>query len=153
MAHVVYNYFKKAVMQGSFNLDATPPIYVCLATNSYVPDPDNHVYRTAISSTAGNEVAGTSYTAGGVALSSPNVQQDDALNVGVLNATAILWTPATFSSCLYAVLYGSTAVGVAGDPLICAVDLGTDPATGNYWAAVAGTFQITWAATGILALT
>lgn len=150
MAHAVFNYYKQAVMQGSLNLGASPPIYVMLVNNSYTPDVDLHKYRSSVTA---NEVSGTGYTAGGVALSGPNVQQNDVTNEGVLNGTAILWTPATFSSCLYAVLYGSSGLGAASDPLICAVDLGTDPSTANYWAALAGTFKITWPATGILALT
>lgn len=149
MANFVYNYFKKAVLCGSLNLNSTPPIRVMLATNSYSPNIDTDIYRSAITA----EIVGSAYTAGGVALSSPLVSQNDTTNQGVLTGSAILWTPATFSSCLYAVLYGSTAAGAASDPLYCAIDLGTDPATGNYWAVTAGTFQITWAAAGILALT
>ena len=46
-----------------------------------------------------------------------------------------------------AVLFASSGLGSASDPLIAYVDFTTDQAV------TAGTFQITWAAAGILALT
>lgn len=157
MANFVFNYGKKALMVGSFNLGGSTavtfpiPLRMLIATNSYVPDIDTHVYRASITGTL--EISGAGYTAGGFFLSSPNVQQDDTGNQGILYATAMTLTPITFSSGLYAVIYGSSGLGIASDPLLCALDLGTDPASGNYWAVTAGTFTITPAATGILALT
>lgn len=151
MANAIYNYFKQAVMQGSYNL-GNLPVYVALATNSYVPDIDNDQYLAHVIGTAGQEVSGVAYTSPGVALSSPTVTKDTTDDEGVFDGADILWAAATFGSAAYAVLYGSSGLGTASDPLICAVDLGTDPATGNYWAVTAGTFQITWNAEGILNL-
>lgn len=147
MANFFYNNFREGCLNGSFNL--TTNIYVVLATNSYVPDIDNDVYRAALTGT--ELVSGTN--AGIVALSSPNVQQDNTGERGVLYGTAILWTPITASSIGYAVLFSSTASGAASDPLIMAVDLGTDSATGNFWSVTAGTFNVAWNASGILAVT
>jgi len=151
MASVIYNKFRAGVMQGSYNLGSFP-LYVALATNSYTPDIDNDTYVGNIISTAGQEASGVGYTSPGVALSTPTIAQDDTDDEGVLDAADILWTGVTFSSVLYAVIYGSSGLGIAADPLVCAIDLGTDPATGNFWAATAGTFQLTWNAEGILNL-
>ena len=157
MANFVYNYGKQALLQGSFNFGAVTGsamvLKMLIATNSYVPNIDTHLYRASITSTAGNEVSGSGYTAGGFLLSSPNIQVDNTLNQGILYATSMVLTPITFTSALYGVIYASSGLGVASDPLICALDLGTDPASGNYWAVTAGTFNINTPAAGVLALT
>ena len=146
MSDFIFNKFRAGVMQGSYNLGSFP-LYVALATNSYTPDIDADAYKGDIT-----EVSGTGYLAGGVALSSPTVTQDNTDDEGVLDAADIFWTGVTISSVLYGVVYGSSGLGAGSDPLVCAVDLGTDPGTANFWAAVAGTFKITWNAEGILNL-
>lgn len=157
MANFVFNYGKKALMVGSFNLGGSTattfpiPLRMLIATNSFAPDIDAHSYRGSITGTL--EISGSGYTAGGFFLSSPNVQQDNTGNQGILYATNLVLTPITFTSGLYAVIYGSSGLGIASDPLLCALDLGTDPASGNYWAVTAGTFNINFPAGGILALT
>lgn len=156
MANFVYNYFKRAVMAGSFNMGATTGTFpmrlkLLIATNSYAPDIDADLYRGVITGTL--EISGSGYTAGGVELSSPNLQTDNTGNQGVLYATNLSITPITFSSGLYGVLYASSGLGIASDPLIAALDLGTDPASGNFWAVTAGTFNINFPAAGILAMT
>jgi hypothetical protein len=150
MANFVFNYAKKALMVGSFNLGGTT-LKMVIATNSFAPDIDAHVYRSSITGTL--EVSGSGYTAGGFFLSSPNVQQDNTGNQGILYATSMVLTPITFTSGLYGVIYASSGLGAASDPLLCALDLGTDPASGNYWAVTAGTFNINLPAAGVLALT
>ena len=52
MANAVFNYFKTAVMQGSYNL-ASFPIYCALVNNSYAAavDVDNHKYWGQIDGT------------------------------------------------------------------------------------------------------
>lgn len=143
MANAVYNYFKKAVMVGSFNLGALPTIFVALVNNSYSPNVDTDIYRSAIAS---YEVVGTAYVSGGVALSSPNIQQDNTGNQGILYATNIVWSTSTITA-RGAVLYGSSGLGAASDPLISYLDFVTDQSS------VAGNFTIQWNASGILALT
>ena len=152
MANFIFNYFKKALSVGSFvGVTPAPPIYALIATNSFAPDIDAHAYRSVISGTL--EISGAGYTVGGVAVSSPNWQQDNTGNQSILYGTSLSITPITFSSGLYAVLYGSSGLGAASDPLIAALDMGTDSVTGNYWAVTGGTFNINFPATGILALT
>jgi len=51
----VYNYFKRAVMQGSYNLGAAT-IYCALLNNTYSPDIDADTYWGEINA---NEPAGT----------------------------------------------------------------------------------------------
>jgi hypothetical protein len=135
-------------MQGSLNLQtaAANKIYVALVNNSAAAglNVDTHKYFGDMSGTY--QVSGTGYTAGGVALSGPNVQQDDTGNQGILFGTSILWSSSTITAA-GAVLYCSSGAGIMSDPLICFIDFTADQVSSN------GTFQITWAATGILALT
>jgi hypothetical protein len=151
MANLVFNYFKQAVMQGSLNLQsaAANKIMVALVNNSAAAglNIDTHKYFGMINGTY--EISGAAqiaYTAGGKILSSPNVQQDDTGNQGVLFGTAILWASSTITAA-GAVLYASSGNGYASDPLICFVDFTANQTSSN------GNFQINWAATGILALT
>lgn len=144
MANLVYNYFKQAVLQGSFNCQGSPTLYFMLVGSGYTPDGDTHVYRSSVT----NEIAGSGYPAGGFALSSPLVTTNNTDNTGVLDASDISIQNITFGTdARAAVIYGSSGLGVASDPLVAYIDFVTDQAV------TAGTFQITWAAGGILALT
>ena len=145
MANLVFNYFKKSVLVGSFNLQSTPPIWLALVTNSYSPNNDTDIYRSSLT----NVVAPSGISNGGFfSLSSPLVTQDDTNNQGVLDGSDILLANVTFgTSVRAAVLFGSSGLGAASDPLIAYIDFTTDQAV------TAGTFQITWASGGILALT
>jgi len=145
MANLVFNYAKKLLLLGELDLDAN--IYVALVNNSAAAglDVDTHHYFGLVNGTY--EVTGApAYTAGGVILSSPNVQQDDTGNQGILHGTAVLWASSTITAA-GALLYSSSGAGYATDPLICFVDFTADQTSSN------GNFQISWAATGILALT
>ncbi len=145
MANLIYNLFKKAVLVGSWNINTpAPKIYVALVNNSYSPNIDTDLYFGQFNGTY--EVSGSGYVAGGKLLSSPNAQQDNTLNQGVLQGTDIFWANVTVTA-RGAVLYGSTGSGYASDPLIAYFDFTTDQA------AVNGTFLIDWAAAGILAIT
>ena len=146
MANLIYNYFKRAVLQGSYVIgdSISPPIYVALLNNSYSPNIDTDIYVGQFLGTY--EVSSAGYVAGGVALSGPNAQQDDTENQGILYGTSILWPSVTLTA-RGAVLYGSSGVGFSSDPLIAYIDFGADKT------ASAGTFQINWNASGILAIT
>lgn len=146
MASAIYNYFKKAVLQGSLNLATTGNMkpYFTLVGSGYTPDVDTHLYRSSLT----NEITGSNWAAGGYALSSPTITQDDTNNQGVFDAADVLLANVTFNTNPQAaVIYGSSGLGIASDPLFGYIDFGaTYPVT-------AGTFQITWASGGILALT
>jgi len=154
MANLVYNYFKKALLYGSFNLGGVggtggsvggtlAPIYIALVSNSYTPNDDTDSYLSSLT----NVVTPSNYVAY-FALSSPQVLIDTGANIGVLDGSDILLANVTFATTVRAcVLFGSSALGNASSPLYAYVDFTTDQSV------TAGTFQIQWNASGILALT
>jgi|TARA_R100000049_G_C1876699_1_gene34506 hypothetical protein len=106
-----------------------------MITNSSTPNFETHDHWSDLS---GNEVSGTGYTAGGAALTS--ITLGNASGTLKFDAADTSWTTATISSARAAVIYDDT---LANDPLICLVNFGAD------YASSAGTFQITWNASGI----
>lgn len=140
MASLVYNSFKKKIMDGSIDLD-TDTIKLALVTSSYTPSADNDDFWDDVSA---NEIGATgSYSAGGATLT-VSLSQDNTDDEGVFDATDVSFTTATISA-RYAVIYKSTGVA-ATSPLICAIDFGSTQVSTN------GTFAITFAAEGILNL-
>lgn len=140
MADVIYNAFKKYLMNGSVDLD-TDTINVILVTSTYVPNQDTHAFRSDIT----NEVVGTGYTAGGQALASKTVTQDDIDNEGVFDAADITWTTATITA-RAAVLCKIRGGAATLDEIICYIDFGADKTS------TGGNFTIQWNAEGILNL-
>jgi hypothetical protein len=139
MADVIYNNFKKLIMNGGIDLD-TDTIKVALVTSSYTPDQDTHDFFDDVT----NEVVGTGYTAGGASLASKAVTADNTDNEGVFDADDVAWTTSTITA-RGAVIYKST--GTAGtSALIAYLDFGSDKIS------TAGTFTIAWNAEGILNL-
>ena len=110
-------------------------IKVAMITNSSTPNFETHDHWSDLS---GNEVSGTNYSAGGVALAS--ITLANASGTLKFDAADTSWTTATISSARAAVVYDDT---LTNDPLICLVNFGAD------YASSAGTFQITWNAAGI----
>lgn len=139
MADVIYNSFKKKIMDGSIDLD-TDTIKVALVTSSYTPDQDVHDFFDDIT----NEVSGTGYTAGGATLANKVVSQDNTDNEGVFDADDASWTTSTITA-RGAVLYKSTGTA-STSALICYIDFGADKIS------TAGTFTIAWNSEGILNL-
>src|SRR3954469_12055440 len=78
-------------------------IKVALATSSYTPDQDAHDFFNDIT----NEITGTGYTAGGVALGTKSVSYDSATNETRLIAADSSWTGSTLTA-RYAVVYKDT---------------------------------------------
>lgn len=109
-----------------------------MITNSSTPDFDSHDHWSDLSA---NEVSGTGYTAGGVALTS--VTLTGASGTITFDAADVSWTTSTISSARAAVVYDDT---LTSDPLVCLVDFGGDYSSAN------GTFSITWNASGIWTL-
>lgn len=85
-----------------------------------------------------NEVSGTGYTAGGAAVASPTLTA--ASGIMTYDQADTSWTTSTITNARCALLY---ADALAGNNAICLVDFGADYST------VAGTFQITWNASGV----
>lgn len=140
MADTIFNAFKKKIMDGSIDLD-TDTIKVMLLTSSYTPDQDAHDF---IDDASANEVSGAGYTAGGAALASKAVTQDDTDNEGVFDADDLTWSSSTITA-RYAILYKDTGTP-ATSPVICVFDFGSDQSSSN------GNFTIQWHSEGILNL-
>lgn len=140
MADVLFNSFKRDIMNGSIDLD-TDTIKVMLVTSSYTPNQDTHTKRSDIT----DEVAGTGYVAGGAALANKTVTVDNTDNEGVFDADDLSWSTATITA-RGAVLYKSRGGAASADELLCYFDFGADKTS------TAGTFLITWNAEGILNL-
>ncbi len=141
MPNAVYNSFKRDIMNGSIDID-TDTINVMLVTSTYTVDIDAHTKRSDIT----NEVVGAGYTAGGVALAGKTATVDNTGDKGVFAASNTSWAAATITA-RAAVLYKSRGGAASADELIGYVDF-----NGNI-TSTAGTFLITWNASGILTLT
>jgi hypothetical protein len=140
MADLVFNSFKRDIMNGTLDLD-TQDIKVMLVTSAYTPDIDAHEFIDDVT----NEVVGTGYTAGGQSLATKTVVVDDTNDRGVFDAADPSWTTATITA-RGAVLYYDSGVP-ATSPLIGYWDFGSDQVS------TAGTFTININVIGILTLT
>lgn len=140
MADVIFNSFKRDIMNGSIDLD-TDTIKVMLVTSSYTPDQDAHDKRDDVT----NEVSGTGYSSGGAALANKSVSADNTDNEGVLDADDLTWSSSTITA-RGAVLYKSRGGAASADELICYIDFGSDKSSS------AGNFTLQWNAEGILNL-
>lgn len=116
-------------------------IKTSLHTSTLVPDQDAHDFFNDST----NEVTGTGYTAGGVALASKTLTYDTATNETRLDAADAAWTSATLTARI-ANTYKDTG-SAATSPLISWVDFGADESVAS------GNFSIVWDATGVLKTT
>jgi hypothetical protein len=114
---------------------------VALTTSTYSISKTTHAFFSSVT----NEVSGTGYTAGGATLGSKTRTLDTASDEVRLDAADVSWTTASFTA-RYAIIYNDTAGASSTDPLLGYVDFGGDETVAS------GTFQITWAATGVLIL-
>lgn len=140
MANLIYNSFKRDVMNGSIDLD-TDTVKVMLVTSAYTPDQDAHDKRDDVT----NEVSGAGYTAGGATLANKTVTADNTDNEGVFDADDVSWASSTITA-RGAVLYKARGGAASADELIAYIDFGSDIVS------TGGTFLITWNAEGILNL-
>jgi len=124
-------------MKGTLDLD-TDTIKCALLDNGYTPDADDDVF----SDVSGDELAATGgYTAGGATMAGLTIAQDDTGDKATWDANDVAWTSATFTA-RYAVIYDTTHANT----IIAIIDFGADMSVS------AGTFTITWNATGIVGL-
>jgi hypothetical protein len=115
----------------------TDTIKCSLHTSTYTPDIDAHDFFNDCT----NEITGTGYTAGGATLTASAPTYDTATDQVRLDAADTTWTTSTLTARI-AIVYKSTGTA-STSPLISFVNFGADVST------TAGTFQITWDATGI----
>lgn len=138
-------------MYGSFLLKAlnkevdwdSDTIKVALVGSAYTPNQDTHDYWDDV---VVNEVTGTGYTAGGLALTGKTATYDGANNVIVLDANDAVWSSSTITA-RYAVIYDDSGATDAQKALVGYVDFGSDQSSTN------GNFTVTWDATGIARIT
>ena len=108
----VYNGYKTKGFEG----DSSLTIKAMLLDSNYTIDADLDVYRDDISA---DEVSGTNYTAGGVALTSVSTNQDNAGDKGQLLADDPTFTNLTVSDIKTIVYYVDSGLA-STDLLICA---------------------------------
>ncbi len=136
---VIYNGFKRYLMEGVFNLDAAGDTLQLTLHTAYTPNIDTHILwaDTGVSTTEYTTASG--YTAGGKVVGSQLVSQDDTNDRGVFDAADVTWTalgaltPAIPSHCL---LWDNTPSAPL-DPLIAYWLLGTTATNG-------GDYTIQW---------
>jgi hypothetical protein len=137
----IYNNFKFRQLGGQISLSADT-IKAALMTSSFSGNIDSHSVWSDVSS---NEVAATGgYVAGGTALASKTLTQDNSNDLAYFDAADTTWAASTITA-RFLVLYKDT--GVAGtSALIGYYDFGSDKSSSS------GNFTLQWAATGILSI-
>lgn len=142
MANLIYNSFKKELMDGTIGDMTSVTIKVALVTSSYTANQDTHTRYSDIT----NELStGSGYTSGGATLASKAVTVDNTDNEGVFDAADVTWSSSSLTA-RGAVVYKDT--GVAGtSPLICFFDFGAD------YTSSSGNFTIQFNSEGIINLT
>lgn len=127
---------EKCLINGAaINLEAEDN-KVAMVTDSHTPDFNAHDFYADLT----NEVSGTGYTAGGVAMTGTEI----TISGGVLtyDATDVSWASSTITNAMAAVGYADAV----NDELIFLSDFVTAASTTN------GTFTIQWHASGIFTI-
>ena len=131
---------KEAIANGDIDL-TDDTIHAALLTSAYTIDIDADANWSDI---VANEVVGTGYVAGGKALASKTVTQDDANDQAVFDATDAQWNPSTITA-RYVVIYKNTGTD-STSTLIGVIDFVSDQISSN------NDFTVQWSANGILTL-
>lgn len=114
---------------------------IALFTNSITPSFSADT-AYGVSPYNANEVSGTGYSAGGAVVASPTLTESPTGTM-MYDLADQSWATSTITNARFALLY---ADALAGNNAICGITLGADYST------VAGTFLITWAATGMFTI-
>lgn len=93
MSNAVFNATKKYSLNGALDWD-TDPLYASLHTSAYTPNIDSHAFRSDLSA----EVVGAGYTAGGQALTSKVVSQDNTNDRAVFDSDDPTWPGASLTA-------------------------------------------------------
>lgn len=117
-------------------------IKAALFNNSVTPNFDTNTAYAA-SPFATNEITGTGYSAGGVALATKTLTV--VAGSLVFDADDPAWSTATFSAARGALIYDDTIATPVAKPALCLISFGAD------FAVTAGTFTVQLAAGGIFA--
>jgi hypothetical protein len=127
----IYGLALQSLAAGQINFTGGS-VKAMLTTSTYVPNQDTHRYKSDVT----NEVTGTGYTAGGVALTTKAATYDAASNTLVLDADDPSWANSTITA-RYLVFYVDTGTATTS-PLISYVDFGADVSS----TAAAFTYQL-----------
>jgi hypothetical protein len=136
-----YGPFFQSLANKEVNLNSDALKAILLGTG-YTPNMDTHRYKSDLGA---NEVAGTNYAAGGVALSGIAVTYDTVnhqLKFAVANVVYTNVTLTGANSPRYCALYDNTPATDATRPLIGYVDFGAAQAPSGI------NLQVTWDPTG-----
>ena len=117
-------------------------VKAALTSNSYVPNQDTHDFFNDVT----NEVSGSGYTGGGVALTSKTASYNSGTNTLTLDAADPTWATLSIAEIRYVVFYVDTG-DPSTSPLISYMDFET-----NY-APSAQNFTVNLASTGIITYT
>lgn len=142
MASKMYGNFLLKALNKEVDWD-TDTIKVALVGSGYTPNQDSHDYWDDV---VANEVSGTGYTAGGIALTSKTATYDSGTNVVILDAADSVWASSSITA-RYAVVYDDSGASNAQKVLVGYIDFGSDQSSTN------GNFTVTWDATGIARVT
>ena len=140
MPNAIFNSFKRDIANGSINL-ATDAVKIMLVGSAYTPNIDTHAKRSDVT----NEVSGTGYTAGGIALVNKTVTMNTTSDKGVFDADDLTISNATITA-RGAVLYKARGGVSSADELIAYLDFGADITS------TAGNFNIAFDTNGIITI-
>lgn len=95
--------FKSNMLKGLENFNTGTPYTYKIALYNALADLDD----TTTVYTTNNEVVGTGYTAGGIALTPTTILSDTENNTAYVSFSNVTWSPASFT-CRGALVYNST---------------------------------------------
>lgn len=104
MASGIYNSAKVSFLKGEI-VALTDTFKMALLASTYTPDFDVHDNFDDVSA---HEVAGAGYTAGGKALTTKTVTQDNVNNRGVFDCDDVQWAASTLAGVRYGAIYKDT---------------------------------------------
>ncbi len=130
MASLIYNSYFDDMAKGAIDND-TDAFKVVLVTATYAENKDTHTKRSDVT----NEVVGTGYTAGGVAVA-VTVTKDIVNDRVDISLGAASW-PASSITARKAVYYKSRGGLASADELVAVIDFVSDEIT------TGGTFDLT----------
>jgi hypothetical protein len=136
VSSLIYDSFVYDNATGAIDLDADT-FKILLVTSTYTPNKKTHTKRSDVT----NEVVGTGYTAGGVALTGVSVVNDTTNDRTKFSSANPSWATATITA-RGAVIYKSRGGAASADELVCYLDFGSDQTS------TAGTFTVTCPANG-----
>lgn len=130
MASLIYNSAVRDEATGAIDYD-TDSFKAMLVTSTYTPNKDTHAKRSDVT----NEVTGTGYTAGGVAITATVAAVDTANDRVVITFASVNWPTSTITA-RGMVVYKSRGGASSADELVFYDDFGADVSS------TAGTFTV-----------